>query len=256
MSQPGNTLKPFWRYYGGKYRAAPRYPAPQYDTIIEPFAGAAGYALRYHDRKVILIEKYPVVAEMWRYLIRVPAAEIRRIPTGVTHIDELPAWVPAPARNLIGWWFNSATVSPRVSLSIGRQKLAAMGRNFEGWTEATRERVATQVEQIRHWQCIEGSFERAPCVDATWFIDPPYNNKAGSYYVEHAIDYTWLAAWCRSRRGQVMVCENEGATWLPFKPFAVLKPGVNGKGSREVLWTNDDQETSIPVNPLTKVVNL
>lgn len=236
MSDPGNTLKPFWRYYGGKFRAAPRYPAPQHDTIIEPFAGAAGYSLRYPDRRVILVEKYPVVAEMWRYLIRVPAAEIRRIPTGVTHIDDLPSWVPAPARNLIGWWFNAATVSPRVSLSIGRQKLAAMGRNFEGWTEATRERIATQVEQIRHWQCIEGSFERAPCIPATWFIDPPYANKAGSYYVEHDVDYTWLASWCRSRRGQVIVCENEGATWLPFRPFATLKPGVNGKGSREVIW--------------------
>jgi len=33
-----------------------------------------------------------------------------------------------------------------------------------------------------------------------------------------------------------LVCENEGATWLPFKPFATLKPGVNGRGSREVLW--------------------
>jgi hypothetical protein len=32
-------LRPFWRYYGGKWRAAPRYPAPRYDTIIEPFAG-------------------------------------------------------------------------------------------------------------------------------------------------------------------------------------------------------------------------
>jgi hypothetical protein len=35
-----------------------------------------------------------------------------------------------------------------------------------------------------------------------------------------------------------MVCENEGAQWLPFRPFATLKAGLNGKGSREVLWEN------------------
>jgi hypothetical protein len=36
-----SNLKPFIRLYGGKYRAAPRYPKPLHDT---PFAGAAGYS--------------------------------------------------------------------------------------------------------------------------------------------------------------------------------------------------------------------
>lgn len=230
------SLKPFWRYYGGKYRAAPRYPVPLHGTIIEPFAGAAGYSLRYPDRRVILVEKYPIVAEIWRYLISVSATEIRAIPTGVRHVDELPSWVPTPARSLIGWWFNNATVSPCKQLSAGRQKLAQMGRKFEGWTEATRERIATQVEQIRHWQIIEGDYTGAPEVRATWFIDPPYSNRAGSYYIHSAVNYTELADWCRTHSGQVMVCENEGATWAPFETFTTLKAGVNGRGSKEVLW--------------------
>src|SRR5689334_5925034 len=87
------SLKPFWRYYGGKWRAAPRYPTPLHDTIVEPFAGAAGYSLRYPDRRVILVDAYPVIAGMWRYLIRVSADEIRRIPE-VEHVDALPSWVP------------------------------------------------------------------------------------------------------------------------------------------------------------------
>jgi hypothetical protein len=33
-----------------------------------------------------------------------------------------------------------------------------------------------------------------------------------------------------------MACENAGADWLPFQPFATLKAGVNGAGSQEVLW--------------------
>lgn len=233
------VLKPFWRYYGGKYRAAPRYPTPQYGTIVEPFAGAAGYAMRYPHLQIVLVEKYPVIAEIWRYLIGVSDAEIRRIPLDPQSVDDLPGWVPAPAKNLIGWWFNNATTAPCKTLSAGRLKLAQMGRKLEGWTIATRERVASQLQYIRHWRIIEGDFTEAPDVEATWFIDPPYNNKAGREYVLGSgdIDYSVLGRWCQNRQGQVIVCENEGATWLPFLPFAVLKPGVNGKGSREVIWT-------------------
>jgi hypothetical protein len=90
-------LKPFWRYYGGKWRAALTYPPPQHATIIEPFAGAAGYSLRYPDREVILVERYAVVAEIWRYLIRVPAREVLAIPE-VDDVADLPGWVPEAAR--------------------------------------------------------------------------------------------------------------------------------------------------------------
>lgn len=68
-------------------------------------------------------------------------------------------------------------------------------------------------------------YRQMPNVEATWYIDPPYDNRAGSYYVHADVD-------C----GQVIVCENEGATWLPFRPFATLKAGVNGRGSREVIF--------------------
>lgn len=231
------TLKPFWRYYGGKWRAAPRYPKPVHSTIIEPFAGAAGYALRYPEHDVVLVEKYPVIAELWRYLIAVPSEEIRRIPL-VEHVDDLPAWVPPGGRSLVGFAMNAATVAPCKRLSAGRKKLRAMGRLSEGWSDPMRERVASQVPFIRHWRVIEGDYTNAPDVEATWFVDPPYNNKAGSYYVHHNLDYPRLGGWCQQRKGQVIVCENEGADWLPFRTFATFKPGLNGKGSREVIWTN------------------
>ncbi len=229
------SLKPFWRYYGGKWRAAPRYPTPEFDTIIEPFAGAAGYSLRYPERNVILVERYAVLAEMWRYLIGVSPAEIRRIPL-VEAVADLPQWVPQGGRWLVGFAMNAACVAPCTKLSAGRKKLRGMGRIYEGWSEAQRERVASQVESIRHWQIIEGDYTAAPDMTATWFIDPPYSNKAGSYYVHSDVNYTDLADWCRARSGQAMVCENEGATWAPFKTFATLKAGVNGQGSKEVLW--------------------
>ena len=229
------TLKPFWRYYGGKWRAAPRYPKPKYRTIIEPFAGAAGYSMRYPDRDVLLVEKYPVVAGIWRYLIAVSASEILRIPT-VDSVDDLPAWVPQEARWLVGFAMNDAVVQPRRNLSSGRKKLRSMGRSYEGWSEQQRARVASQVDFIRHWKVIEGGYHSAPCVQATWFIDPPYNNKAGSYYVHSSLDYGALGQWCRERSGQVMVCENEGADWLPFKPFMQAKVGPAKKVSAEALF--------------------
>ena len=228
------SLKPFWRYYGGKWRAAPKYPAPLYDTIVEPFAGAAGYSLRYPERRVVLVEKYPTVAEMWRWLIAVSPSEVRRIPE-VDDVDDLPAWVPAGARALVGFSMNAAATTPRRTLSAGRRQLRALQRQVEGWTPALRERVATQVERIRHWQIIEGDYTAAPDLEVSWFVDPPYQGK-GRHYVHHRLDYAALGAWCRERRGQIIVCENEGASWLPFEPFATFTPGINGAGSREAVW--------------------
>lgn len=229
-------LKPFFRYYGGKWRAALRYPKPLYDTIVEPFAGAAGYSLRYPDKQVFLIEKYAVIAEIWDYLISADPAEILDIPE-VEHVDDLPEWVPAGARHLVGFAMNAACVSPCRQLSSGRKKLRQMGRVFEGWSAKMKERVASQVPYIRHWCVIHGDFTDSPNVDATWFIDPPYQVK-GSYYIHSRVDFERLGRWCRDRSGQTIVCENEGATWLPFKTFATLKAGINGKGSKEVIWTN------------------
>lgn len=238
MSAPA-FLRPFWRYYGGKWRVAPRYPRPAFDTIVEPFAGAAGYSLRYYQRKIVLVEKYSVIAEMWRYLIAVKPSEVLAIPE-VEHVDDLPSWVPAGGRALVGFAMNAATVAPRKQLSAGRAKLRAAGRVFEGWSEALRARVAGQVEHIRHWQVIEGSYETAPDIEATWFIDPPYQ-KAGVYYAHSAdaLDFAALGAWCQGRPGQVIVCENEGAAWLPFVRFREIKASpMSRKGgvSREAIW--------------------
>lgn len=236
-------MKPFWRYYGGKYMAAPKYPAPLFGTIIEPFAGAAGYSMRYPDRQVILVDKYPVVCEVWRYLIGATPAEILSIPC-VDHVDDLPGRVPQGGRWLVGFCLSDATTSPRKSLSAGRKARAHLNRIDAGWTERMRERVASQVDKIKHWRIIEGDWYQAPARRATWYVDPPYNNAAGSHYVHGpgAIDFDRLGKHCREvMPGQVIACENDGATWLPFRPFATFKTGIAGNGatagSKEVIWT-------------------
>lgn len=230
-------LKPFWRYFGGKWRAAPKYPKPLHDTIVEPFAGAAGYSLRYPERKVVLVEKYPVVAEIWRYLIRVRSEEILRIPC-VEDVADLPAWVPDGARWIIGFYMNKAVAAPRRRLSSGSRKDLARGLKNRGWNPTTRMHVASQVRHIRHWRVIEGDFTKAPDIRATWFVDPPYQG-AGENYVHSfsPTDFRRLAGWCRARRGQVTVCENVGAQWLPFRAFlSASRNAMTGQTSQEAIW--------------------
>lgn len=234
-----SALKPFWRYYGGKWRASmsDAYPQPLYSTIVEPFAGAAGYSLRYGaDRDVVLVEKYSTIAAIWRWLIGADPVEVRAIPE-VDSVDDLPEWVPQAARWLVGFTMNSASTAPRRTLSAGCRMLRAKHRQYEGWTHAMRERVAEQVTRIRHWQIIEGDYTLAPDIEATWFVDSPYEG-AGKHYVHgsRGLDYAALAAWCRARRGQPIVCEQRGASWLPFRAIGTFKAGPNSRASAEAVW--------------------
>jgi len=104
-----------------------------------------------------------------------------------------------------------------------------------------RRRIAEQVRGISHWRVIEGEYHDAPDIEATWFVDPPYSTKAGSYYPHQPESFDALGEWCRHRRGQVIVCEQEGASWLPFRAFGHIKPGA-GKHrpdrNMEVVWTS------------------
>lgn len=227
-------LQPFFCYYGGKWRAAKRYPTPAYGTIVEPFAGGAGYATTYHDRHVMLYELDPIIYGLWDYLIHVSPAEIRSLPSYVEHVDDVHA--PEEAKSLIGFWLNKGSATPKKSASVwARGGL----RPNSYWGAVIKERIASQVEQIRHWKVVNASFERADDIEATWYIDPPYQGTCGNSYRFRSIDYGVLGTWCQSRRGQVIVCEQEGADWLDFEPLATIKatPGSHGKSySREVIW--------------------
>jgi hypothetical protein len=44
-----------------------------------------------------------------------------------------------------------------------------------------------------------------------------------------------LAEWCKSREGQVIICENSKATWMDFQPLRELS-GQRHK-TLEVIWT-------------------
>ena len=82
-------------------------------------------------------------------------------------------------------------------------------------------------------------------------MDPPYANKAGSYYRTKFSEHAALGEWCRTRLGQVIACENDGATWLPFRHFRDIQsnPSKRGKGrSAEAVWLSDEHPANAAAN--------
>jgi hypothetical protein len=227
-------LKPFFSYYGGKWRVGLKYPEPVYGEIVEPFAGSAGYSMRYYDRDVLLCDLNPVVSGLWEYLIKVKEEEVMGLPLEIDHVDNLV--VCEEARWLIGFWLNKGGVSPKKSPS----KWMRSGMNVSShWGEAIRFRIASQLKYIRHWRVVKGSYEDLENREAVWFVDPPYVGRAGQEYRYKFSEYDKLGEWCRGRLGQVIVCEQSGADWLPFEPFMSIKAleGRHGRGrSEEVVW--------------------
>lgn len=209
------VFRPFFGFYGGKWRDTPRlYPPPKYDVIVEPFAGSAGYSLRYYWKTVILCEIDPVIASVWEYLIRAKASEVLKLPD-----------VPP-----------DGTVD---DLAVSQEVKALKGvRPGSFWGERVRQTIARQVDLIRHWKIHSTSYEECPFTGtATWFIDPPYEIAGRHYHFGSSqIDYAHLGRWCQSRKGDVFVCEHLGAQWLPFKALHDAKTTRAGKLSPEAIW--------------------
>ena len=204
-------LKAFFSYFGAKVSLASKYPPPEYDTIIEPFAGSAGYACSYFDRAVMLYDKSPVVVGVWNYLIRASRADILALPLDPADVKSLSQ----AERDFIGFWWGRCVASPAIAPTPWMRSGLYP---YSFWSEQTRQRIADQVQYIKHWTCAESSFERIPARPATWFIDPPYQSRGKRYPFGSAqMDYSALATWVRSLPGQVIACESDSADYLPFR---------------------------------------
>jgi len=229
-------LRPFFSYFGAKWRLALKYPAPLHDRVIEPFAGSAGYSLRHYQKDVVLVEACTDLCEMWEFLIKAKRRDIERLP--LIRLDQTVDDLDLPCRGaevLIGFWLIRGSTAPsKAPNNWMRKHKDSHPGSF--WGERARARIADQVEAINHWHVVRGSYEDVKNETATWFIDPPYQ-VAGKSYVHGSgsVEFQHLGKWCRSRHGQVIVCENEGATWMPFRPFEKTK-GTR-RQSREVIWT-------------------
>ena len=230
-------LSPFFSYFGGKWRAAYLYPLPRHRRIVEPFAGSAGYALRYAMLDVELYDVDPVICGVWDYLINVSAREILALPDLQAGQDVRDLCLPDEAKHLIGFWLNKGTTRPGQTMSAW-----ARSGKYAGsvWGARVRQTIATQLHAIRHWTIRQQCYSSIENSSATWFVDPPYEDKGRAYRC-NAIDYEALAAWCKTRNGLAIVCEQKGASWLPFDRLASCKTTRSNR-SNEVIWIKDSRD--------------
>jgi len=211
-------------YYGRKKKIAGLYPDPQHQILVEPFAGSAAYSLHGYRWKnqVILVEKDPQIAALWRWLIEEATPEsILSLPDPVEgqKTDELLHILCMSSKR----WFTYRNATPTPFMD-------------KAW-KANKAYMAANLYKVKHWKIIEGDYTAAPDIEATWFIDPPYDGDAGTGYLfgSDKISYVALADWCLNRKGAVAVCEGAGARWLPFQPLCQVS-AIAGKKHDEVLY--------------------
>ena len=222
-----------WGYYGSKSKIVGKYPPPTRDKIIEPFAGTAQYALKYWDNDVHLVDKYEVIVNLWRWLQACSPKDVletRQLKCGES-TDNFE-WDCQERKDLVGFIITGAPSIPKKTASRWKTVVRPNTQQFR------LESIAKNLPKIRHWKVECGNYEDLKNENATWFIDPPYI-VGGKYYKygSKQIDYKLLGGWCRERRGQVIVCEATGATWLPFQ-FLTDSRG-NLYQHKEVIWTNE-----------------
>lgn len=234
-------MRPMFPYYGSKWNMARYYPKPEQDVVIEPFAGGAGYSSFYGVRKAILVDKDPILAGLWSYLIKVSPEEIMALPELPEVGDNVDNYaLPQEAKWLIGFWLNRGSATPKKARTAYS---ARTDRAQLNWGLKAKERVASQLELISEWQVQDGDYHTAPDIKATWFVDPPYGDK-GKFYRVPFKDFDHLGAWCLKRQGMLIACEGSGADWLPFEELGTFKTSKGMAG--EVAYIQGQIDTSAP----------
>jgi site-specific DNA-adenine methylase len=213
-------------YYGSKSKIVDHYPSPKHDTIVEPFAGSARYALKYWEKDVVLIEKFDKVFKIWKYLQSASTDDILKLPVlevGQTLNDF--QLLCDEERWLIGYHLRRGCARP--SLSSGDRC---------SW-DKDKVRIANDLHKIKHWDIKFGDFfEQDIIPNATYFIDPPYTVQKHKYN-HHKIDYDRLKGVIDTIDSQVIVCGNSDDKWLEFVPLK--KMFGNKKSHIECIWTKN-----------------
>ena len=219
----------FFQYFGAKHKSISRYPRPSHDLIVEPFAGSAAYATRHGaGKRVVLCDLDDAVCGVWDYLIRASEQDILSLPSVIVDSSYRDLDIPQEAKNLIGFWIS---VSPsRPCLNPHKWMRTHSEKDYRGrfWCESIKQRIASQLKEIRAWEIRNCSYADLDNYRAQWFIDPPYADKGYSYRCSgEGIDYGFLGAWCMNRSGSIIVCGKRRVYWIPMG----LGVGFHGESS-------------------------
>lgn len=224
-----------FNYFGSKARLAPSYQAPKHQLIVEPFAGAGAYSMywltRQSDIRCLLIELNPLVVEMWETLLGMSPEELW----------EYPMPEPGLSSDLIH--LAAAAGSSEVRVRATRGTFTVTPWAVEAF-RTKKEQMAQTLSLVQGRVDVAlGDYKEAPDVEATWFIDPPYQLD-GEHYAKNQseLDFGELGAWCESRRGQVIVCESQGADWMDFTPHRANQT-ISHDTSIEVVWYSHPEPT-------------
>ena len=217
-------------YYGSKSKIVDCYPPPKYGKIIEPFAGSARYSLKYWQNDVLLVDKYPVIVDVWNYLKNASANDILTLPKlkkGESIKDH--TYLAQVEQDFLGFLVCGGVESPRFNVA-----------SFDGVNvEKDLKKISKLLYKIKHWEITLGSYDKIDNQYCTWFIDPPYQF-GGEYYKESNknIYFESLSEWCKNREGQVIVCENTKADWMDFKPMKLMSGTIHK--TTEAIWSNHE----------------
>lgn len=214
-----------------------------WDTIVEPFAGSGAFSQHWrHDRDVILVDRDERLIDLWHTVQNMSVNDLNALPTPVAgeYYD-----------GVMDQLIKCAAASNGTGRMAGPLKCPA--RVERVWGGMIR-RMVRRVNDCRKWTILCGDYTLASDyvqekywggARFCWFIDPPYAPQVkttktwfpmGEGYRGDAIDYGALAEWCKTLRGQVIVCEREGADWLNFVPLKAHHDS-QGKMAQEVVAT-------------------
>lgn len=238
-------MRPFFSYYGAKYTTAAYLGKPRRSLVIEPFAGSASYSTRWNVRRVKLYDVSPDICDLWDFLIHSSEADIAAIPDAFEDFEQV-AELPRGAQLLCRFWIAKGRAEPSNVLS----PWYFQWRNASDcrvWSPAVKSRIIRQKPMISEWTIDQMSWEQIPVVEAHWHVDPPYNNAPGGRYPFSDVDFAALGEWCQDLPGAVDVCENTGASWLPFEHLCDVvssRGRKSGAVSKEAVWRKVGWQTA------------
>ena len=255
IQQATDSMKPFFRYYGGKWKGSRHYGPPRRNLVIEPFAGSAGYSVYWDCENVRLYDLNEDIVDAWDWLINCSEDDVRNVPDKFQTSEEWNALPNGPRqlvfRNLTpqktigpglpGWFLEWSRTGKKTGYMKDAMNPNGTFRSYakHQWGPERKERIISQKGKIAKWTVERLSFGDIPLEEAHWHVDPPYQGKPGRGYKYNSIDYDALGKWCRELPGAADVCENAGADWLPFETLYSIQTQNSDKHSVEVVWRKD-----------------